>query len=272
MEATASQRTSYTAYSRSRDDPAQVCAPLQVTPQWTRTMTVPITSTTKSAMRADSATPSVEIRLATLTFVQGQLLAFVSTGAQRPHLPSRPAIVGESLDESAKNLVRDSLGFPEQYMEQLYSLSHDDDGQWTIIISYLALVCSEGEPTSIPGGMWIDARETYGLAEGDRKVMEYAVFRLRAKLGYTTIAFHLMPDLFTLSELQSVFETILGRPLDKRNFRRRMATLGILSGTRQTRRDGSHRPARLYRFRRDRDPTDYLTPPWASSQPGERAS
>jgi 8-oxo-dGTP diphosphatase len=108
-----------------------------------------------------------------------------------------------------------------------------------------------------------------GLSDSDRKVVDYALFRLRAKLGYTTIAFHLMPQLFTLSELQAVFETILGRSLDKRNFRRRMATLGILAGSRQTRRDGSHRPARLYQFLPDRDPTDYLTPPWASTRPGE---
>jgi hypothetical protein len=61
---------------------------------------------------------------------------------------------------------------------------------------------------------------------------------------------------------------VLDRKLDKRNFRRRMSALGILTVTGSTRRDGSHRPARLYRFRPDRDSSDYLTPPWATAQEG----
>lgn len=213
--------------------------------------------------------PLVELRVVTLTFAQGGLFVFVSNGPERASLPNAEPVEGESLDETAVRLIRAELGFSEQYMEQLYSLSHADRGQWSIIVSYLALVCTAGELLDPVNGRWIPALAIEPLSVSDRKVIEYALFRLRAKLGYTTIAFHLMPELFTLSELQSVFETILGRTLDKRNFRRRMATLGILAGSRQTRRDGSHRPARLYRFLPDHDPTDYLTPPWASTKPGE---
>jgi len=216
-----------------------------------------------------SSQPLVELRVVGLTFAHGELFTFVSSTSENGDLPNAEPIQGESLDETAVRLIRANLGFSEQYMEQLYSLSHSDEDQWSIIVSYLALVCTSGELSDPENGRWIRTPAIESLTEGDRKVVEYALFRLRAKLGYTTIAFHLMPPLFTLSELQSVFETILGRSLDKRNFRRRMATLGILAGARQTRRDGSHRPARLYRFLPDRDPTDYLTPPWASSQPGE---
>jgi 8-oxo-dGTP diphosphatase len=101
------------------------------------------------------------------------------------------------------------------------------------------------------------------LSEADRMVVDYAVVRLRAKLGYTTIAFHLLPETFTLTELQSAYETILDRPLDKRNFRRRMIASGMLEATDAKRRDGSHRPAALYRFRAEHDHAAYLTPPWA---------
>jgi 8-oxo-dGTP diphosphatase len=94
-------------------------------------------------------------------------------------------------------------------------------------------------------------------------VVEYALVRLRAKLGYTNIAFHLLPELFTLSELQETYETILGRVLDKRNFRRRMIASGIVEQTEDKRREGSHRPATLYRFRPLDDRETYLTPPWA---------
>jgi 8-oxo-dGTP diphosphatase len=216
--------------------------------------------------------PVVELRVVTLTFAHGALYTFVANSGQNGHLPNTVPVQGESLDETAMRLLRANLGFSEQYMEQLYSLSHSDSGSWSIIVSYLALVCTEGELASLDEGEWVLASNVEFLSEGDRMVVEYGLFRLRAKLGYTTIAFHLMPPLFTLSELQTVFETILGRTLDKRNFRRRMATLGILAGSRQTRRDGSHRPARLYRFLPDHDPTDYLTPPWATVPPGEQTS
>jgi 8-oxo-dGTP diphosphatase len=216
--------------------------------------------------------PVVELRVVTLTFAHGALYTFASQDGQNRRLPNTIPVEGESLDETAMRLLRANLGFSEQYMEQLYSLSHSDSGNWWIIVSYLALVCTDGELATVDEGEWVTASQVDLLSESDRLVVEYGLFRLRAKLGYTTIAFHLMPPLFTLSELQTVFETILGRTLDKRNFRRRMATLGILAGSRQTRRDGSHRPARLYRFLPDHDPTDYLTPPWASVQPGERAT
>jgi 8-oxo-dGTP diphosphatase len=216
--------------------------------------------------------PRVELRVVALTFAHGALYTFVSRDGQNAHLPHSVPIQGESLDETAARLLRANLGFSEQYMEQLYSLSHAGSGEWSIIVSYLALICTEGDLASLELGEWIRPTAIETLSESDRLVIDYALFRLRAKLGYTTIAFHLMPPLFTLSELQNVFETILGRTLDKRNFRRRMATLGILAGSRQTRRDGSHRPARLYRFLPDRDPTDYLTPPWASVQPGEQST
>lgn len=224
--------------------------------------------------RADTrpSLPVVELRVVTLTFAHGALYAYVSNDGQNRHLPNTIPVEGESLDETAKRLLRANLGFSEQYMEQLYSLSHSGSGSWSIIVSYLALVCTEGELASLDEGEWVTASKVDQLSDSDRMVVEYGLFRLRAKLGYTTIAFHLMPPLFTLSELQTVFETILGRTLDKRNFRRRMATLGILAGSRQTRRDGSHRPARLYRFLPDHDPTDYLTPPWATVQPGEQAT
>ncbi|MER3486816.1 MAG: NUDIX hydrolase, partial [Chloroflexota bacterium] len=92
------------------------------------------------------------------------------------------------------------------------------------------------------------------LSETDRKVIDYALMRLRAKIGYTNIAFHLLKDTFTLTELQKAYETILGRRLDKRNFRRRVIASGILEATPNKRRDGSHRPAALYRFRAEHDP------------------
>jgi 8-oxo-dGTP diphosphatase len=117
-------------------------------------------------------------------------------------------------------------------------------------------------------GRWEAATALDQLSAGDALVFEYALFRVRSKLDYTTIGFNLLPAEFTLGELQSAYETVLGHELDKRNFRRRMSALGILTVTGTTRRDGSHRPARLYRYQPDRDSSDYLTPPWATAQEG----
>jgi 8-oxo-dGTP diphosphatase len=99
----------------------------------------------------------------------------------------------------------------------------------------------------------------------DQMIIDYALFRLRAKLGYTTIAFHLLSPSFSLSELQTVYEAVLDRRVDKRNFRRRIHAAGVLEATGETRREGSHRPARLYRFRAVHDAESYLTPAWATT-------
>jgi 8-oxo-dGTP diphosphatase len=80
--------------------------------------------------------------------------------------------------------------------------------------------------------------------------LEYAIQRLRWKLEYTNIVYSLLPRDFTLTELQRVYEIILGRPLDKRNFRKKMLSLGMLQVTPRAVKVGAHRPARLYRFRR----------------------
>lgn len=98
-------------------------------------------------------------------------------------------------------------------------------------------------------------------------LLGYAMIRVRAKLGYTNIALHLMPPEFTLTNLQGVYEQVLGRSLDKRNFRRRMIASRMLEGTGRFQREGSHRPAELYRFAADSDQSTYLTPPWAKSEP-----
>jgi 8-oxo-dGTP diphosphatase len=107
------------------------------------------------------------------------------------------------------------------------------------------------------------------MSQIDRNIVDYALLRLRAKLGYTTIAFHMLPAEFSLSELQAVYESVLGRALDKRNFRRRINAAGFLEPTGATRREGSHRPARLFRFRAAHDAETYLTPMWVVEPQGE---
>jgi 8-oxo-dGTP diphosphatase len=153
----------------------------------------------------------------------------------------------------------------EQYLEQLYTLSVPEGHTgWTVVVGYIALLCTEGPPAEPAATRWCSLASLDALDHVDHNVAEYAVVRLRAKLGYTTIAFHLLPASFTLTELQTAYETILDQELDKRNFRRRMIASGLLQETKEKRRDGSHRPAALYRFRAEHDPGAYLTPAWGA--------
>src|SRR6266496_1913963 len=85
------------------------------------------------------------------------------------------------------------------------------------------------------------------LAFDHHKILDYALERLRNKLEYTTVGFQLLPEKFSLTELQSIYEVILAKELDKRNFRRKIELLKILKPTSEYRR-GGQRPARLYRF------------------------
>jgi 8-oxo-dGTP diphosphatase len=214
------------------------------------------------------AAPEVDIRVAAFTIFGDELYVLLDRSSGVQQLPRSAPSRLESIDLQARESLRAHLGAPEQYMEQLYTLTVVEGGVWRIVVSYVALI-SSGEVLELPvHGRWERATALDLLSAGDAQVFEYALFRVRSKLDYTTIGFNLLPSEFTLSELQSAYETVLGRKLDKRNFRRRMSALGILTITGSTRRDGSHRPARLYRYRPDRDSSDYLTPPWATAQEG----
>ena len=97
---------------------------------------------------------------------------------------------------------------------------------------------------------WWPAYRPPPLAFDHVDVLQYAIRRLRYKLEYTALAFQLLPESFTLTELQEAYEHILNEQLDKRNFRRKVLAAGILSETPHV-RGGDHRPAKLYRFRSD---------------------
>jgi 8-oxo-dGTP diphosphatase len=115
-------------------------------------------------------------------------------------------------------------------------------------VAYYALIASD--KLSVVAGAdaaWFRVSGVPPLAFDHRKILDYALERLRNKLEYTTVGFQLLPEKFTLGELQEVYEAILGRQLDKRNFRRKIALLGIVKPLRQWRRRG-RKPARLFRF------------------------
>lgn len=211
----------------------------------------------------DDGLPGVDLRAVLFTIHDGALLVALTEGEVGARLPRGRPSLAEPLDSSARQIVRGATGVHEQYLEQLYTLSVREPAPWTIVVSYMALVSTSGETLDGRAGLWHAAGALPRLSETDRMVVDYALLRLRAKLGYTNVAFHLLSPTFTLTELQSAYETILSRPLDKRNFRRRVIASNILEQTAEKQRVGSHRPATLYRFRPEPDGETYLTPPWA---------
>jgi len=161
----------------------------------------------------------------------------------------------EDLDASAMRTLEEGTGVSGVYLEQLYTFGSPprDPRRRAIAVCYFALVPSERlqlrAALNAEGVGWFSMAELPELAFDHAQMVDVARQRLEAKLAYSTIALQFMPERFTLSELQQVYEIILDERLDKRNFRKRILALGQVDETPEVRRNGSHRPARLYRAR-----------------------
>jgi 8-oxo-dGTP diphosphatase len=161
---------------------------------------------------------------------------------------------GESLEDAAVRKLDDETGVADVFLEQLYTFS-DLDGQGSVAVAYFALVDVGATHLAtrkewLPA--WFPVKELPPLAFQNEEVIDYALQRLRAKLDYSNVAYSLLPAEFSLSQLQSTYEAILSRRLDKRNFRKRILSLDIVEPTGRRVSEGRHRPAQLYRFRERR--------------------
>ena len=157
----------------------------------------------------------------------------------------------ESLGQRAQRKLVEETGATDVYLEQLFTRSGLDHAQPSVAVAYFALVEASTvvlrEEQAWPPA-WFPVDDLPELAFDNNRVIEQAVARVRAKLDYTNIAYGLLPERFTLRELQATYEAILGEPLDRRNFRKRMLSTALIEPTEELRRRGAHRPARLYRF------------------------
>ena len=163
--------------------------------------------------------------------------------------------IGESLDAAAQRVLSEKSGVDDVYMEQLYTFGEPkrDPRSRVITVAYIALIpwqsLPEPESEKITDLTWASVDTLPKLAFDHKQILEYAVTRLRAKVSYSNIVHGLMPKQFRLSELQSMYETIINDKLDKRNFRKRMLATGLLKETGKKDIAGAHRPAMLYQFK-----------------------
>ena len=160
----------------------------------------------------------------------------------------------ESVDEAALRELQEETGISTVYLEQLYTfgdLDRDPRGR-VISVAYYAVVdwgqFQVGARTRLASARWFPVNRLPRLAFDHKRIMGYALERLRNKVNYTSVAFQLLPKTFAFSELQRAYEVIVGQRLDKRNFRKKMLQLGILRDTGKRRTEGRQRPARLYSF------------------------
>ncbi len=157
----------------------------------------------------------------------------------------------EPLEDSAVRTLAHQTGIGNVYLEQLYTFGRPDrhPKSRVITVAYLALIPVDHAADIIdsPNIRWHDVSQLPDLYLDHAEIIKLARSRLVSKLAYSTIALQLAPALFTLSELQQIYEAILEESLDKRNFRKRVLAWECIESTKQQRANRSHRPARLYR-------------------------
>jgi 8-oxo-dGTP diphosphatase len=161
-----------------------------------------------------------------------------------------------SLENAARRRLLEKTNLRSPYLEQLQSFgdARRDPRKWAATVVYFALIAAAGLQlqggASVEEARWwpIDDAVTLKLGFDHNRILEVALDRLRSKVEYTTLPANLLPAEFTLSELQEVYEIILGRTLDKSSFRKRALSADFIDEASKV-RTGPNRPAQLYRIR-----------------------
>lgn len=165
----------------------------------------------------------------------------------------------EDLDTCARRELEEETGATGFYLEQLYTFGaiDRDPRERVLTVAYFALVRSSQmelqSGSDAARAEWMPVAKMPRLAFDHDQIVEAARERLAAKLEYSTIAFQLLPDRFTMREVHSIYESVLGRPIDRRNFYKKMLATSDLIETKEKRVEGAHRPATVYRLRKPQD-------------------
>ncbi|KAA3616596.1 MAG: NUDIX hydrolase [Calditrichaeota bacterium] len=160
----------------------------------------------------------------------------------------------EALDKAAKRELAEETGLKNIFLEQLFTFGDPgrDPRGHTITVAYFGLVSlNEHNPRAASDAKkagWFSVNKLPELVFDHAAILKMALERLKGKVRYQPIGFELLPKRFTLTQLQQLYETILEKTLDKRNFRKKIIRLGLLIDLNETQQDVAHRAARLYSF------------------------
>jgi len=207
--------------------------------------------------------PAIAVDVVLFTIKNNELHVGLTQREEEPFLgkyalPGRFVRYDEPIETTAKLALQLKGGInPDMvFFEQLYAFGQDlnrDTRIRTISLVYYALLNIEQLNKSGKNKFqWFSTYKLPQLAFDHKQIIDYALVNLREKIAHSAFAFQLMPQEFTLTQLQNAYETILDQKLDKRNFRKKILELHLLKDIKKQKSEGAHRPAALYSFIRKR--------------------
>jgi len=196
-------------------------------------------------------------------FDEGELKVLLIQRALDPFkgrwaLPGGFVRVEETIDEAARRELEEEAGLRDVFLEQLYTFGEvgRDPRERVVSVAYYALVKLSDHrakaATDAANAEWFPVSKVPKLAFDHADILATALARLKGKVQYQPIGFELLPPKFTLSQLQHLYEAVLGADLDKRNFRKKVLGFGLLVPLKETQMAGRHRPAQLFSFDADK--------------------
>ncbi len=203
--------------------------------------------------------PALAVDCVVFGFGEGGLEVLLVERALDPPgwaLPGGFVRLGESIDGAARRELAEEAGVAPAYLEQLHTFGDvdRDPRERVVSVAYFGLVRRDRHhphaATDARTARWWAVPSVPVLAFDHGEILRVALERLRSKVTWQPVGFDLLPDTFTLTELQHLYEVVLDRPIDKRNFRKKVIAMELLEDTGASTTGGRHRPARLYRFDR----------------------
>jgi 8-oxo-dGTP diphosphatase len=205
--------------------------------------------------------PAVTVDCVVFGYDEGELKVLLIERGLEPFkgcwaLPGGFVQMDETLDEAARRELAEEAGLKNVFLEQLYTFGalNRDPRERIVSVAYYSLVklASTRAATDAADACWFPISKVPKLAFDHAEILEMALARLKGKVRYQPIGFELLPPKFTLSQLQHLYEAVLGTELDKRNFRKKVLGFGLLAPLRETQMAGRHRPAQLFQFNADK--------------------
>ena len=210
---------------------------------------------------AETKTHEVTVDVVILTIDENKLKVLLVKRDKEPFrgkwsIPGGFIRLSENIDDAALRVLKEKTTVSNIYLEQLYTFGDPlrYPNSRVITCAYFALIRSDDiklsfdDTQGITEVQWHEVYNLPILAFDHKEIIEYSIKRMRERLEFCPIAFQLLPEKFTLTELQKSYELILDVKLDKRNFRKKVLTGSVLKELNEYTKMGSKRPARLYSF------------------------
>lgn len=212
-------------------------------------------------MSQDTICPKVAVDCCIFSMIENRLAVYLMQIDNGPYqdkwaLPGSLVRLNETFNQAIERTLSEKTNLKSFHLEQLYTFGDPDRDirGHSISVSYFALVpnpesiSSKSDQKHIRRFNWFNIDKLPKLAFDHKKIIELAKSRLENKMSYSNIVYSLLPEKFTFLELQKIYENIWQKPLDKRNFRKKMLSLGIIVPTKEISSGARHRPATFYRF------------------------